>query len=275
MTESARLTATDGAAYDDFGYSVGISQETVVAGAHLDDDNGNASGSAYVFTASASPPDCDYLLQDTHGYQWCLDVVLEDSVGLYMEGTCDTGTPPARQGQALYNWSGHLAMKAGQVSDGQLIQYHMRWGQSGMWIDQTGACGQVDVSMISSAGSRAPFAAPGKGPIPEERAASGMLDAREAQGDEDYCLADSDGNLWYLYEIARDDRGIFFTGTCDAGSETLDVMATYVWPRSGLALTAYNGSAPNRLCSFRWYRTGQWINSSGAMNTLTIDYCSP
>jgi hypothetical protein len=51
-TETAKLTASDGMAFDDFGYSVAISQDTVVAGAHLDDDNGNSSGSAYVFTVS-------------------------------------------------------------------------------------------------------------------------------------------------------------------------------------------------------------------------------
>ena len=52
MTEAAKLTASDGMAYDDFGYSVAISQETVIAGAHLDDDNGTSSGSAYVFATS-------------------------------------------------------------------------------------------------------------------------------------------------------------------------------------------------------------------------------
>jgi hypothetical protein len=50
MTETARLTADDGLAYDYFGHSVTISLDTVVVGAHGDDDNGNSSGSAYVFT---------------------------------------------------------------------------------------------------------------------------------------------------------------------------------------------------------------------------------
>ena len=52
MTETAKLTANDGEGGDDFGYSVDINQETVITGAHLDDDNDNSSGSAYVFTAS-------------------------------------------------------------------------------------------------------------------------------------------------------------------------------------------------------------------------------
>ncbi len=48
--ETAKLTASDGEANDDFGYSVSVSGNTIVAGAHGDDDNGRSSGSAYVFT---------------------------------------------------------------------------------------------------------------------------------------------------------------------------------------------------------------------------------
>ncbi len=45
----AKLTASDGAADDAFGYSVAISGDTIVVGAYQDDDNGSDSGSAYVF----------------------------------------------------------------------------------------------------------------------------------------------------------------------------------------------------------------------------------
>ena len=47
-TEQAKLTASDGAANDQFGDSVAISGDTVVIGARLDDDNGDSSGSTYV-----------------------------------------------------------------------------------------------------------------------------------------------------------------------------------------------------------------------------------
>ncbi|MDY7110593.1 MAG: FG-GAP repeat protein [Planctomycetota bacterium] len=47
--EEAKLLASDGAIDDDFGYSVSISGDLVVIGAAYDDDNGNGSGSAYVF----------------------------------------------------------------------------------------------------------------------------------------------------------------------------------------------------------------------------------
>ncbi len=48
-SEQAKLTASDGAAYDYFGYSVSISGDYAVVGATYDDDNGNDSGSAYIF----------------------------------------------------------------------------------------------------------------------------------------------------------------------------------------------------------------------------------
>ena len=49
-TETAKLTAFDGAAFDHFGGSVAVDGDTVVVGTTGDDDNGENSGSAYVFT---------------------------------------------------------------------------------------------------------------------------------------------------------------------------------------------------------------------------------
>lgn len=48
-TEQAKLTASDGDAYDYFGYSVSISGNNAIIGAHQDSDNGEHSGSAYIF----------------------------------------------------------------------------------------------------------------------------------------------------------------------------------------------------------------------------------
>ena len=48
--QEAKLTASDGAAGDNFGYSaVAISGDLAIVGAYADDDKGAASGSAYVF----------------------------------------------------------------------------------------------------------------------------------------------------------------------------------------------------------------------------------
>ncbi|HUU84226.1 MAG TPA: IPTL-CTERM sorting domain-containing protein [Phycisphaerae bacterium] len=47
--ESAKVLASDGAAYDQFGSSAGIWADTAVFGARFDQDNGEDSGAAYVF----------------------------------------------------------------------------------------------------------------------------------------------------------------------------------------------------------------------------------
>jgi len=51
-SEQAKLTASDAATSDYFGYSVAIDGDTAVIGAYWDDDNGSNSGSAYVFVRS-------------------------------------------------------------------------------------------------------------------------------------------------------------------------------------------------------------------------------
>ncbi len=53
-SQQTKLTASDGAANDTFGYSVAISEDTAVIGSFQDDDMGSNSGSAYVFTRSGS-----------------------------------------------------------------------------------------------------------------------------------------------------------------------------------------------------------------------------
>ncbi len=51
--QQANLTASDGSRDDDFGLSVAIDGDIALIGAHYDDDNGDDSGSVYVFTRSA------------------------------------------------------------------------------------------------------------------------------------------------------------------------------------------------------------------------------
>ena len=54
QTEPVKLTASDGAVDDYFGYSVSVYNNTAVIGAHGNDDKDSNSGSAYVFTISAN-----------------------------------------------------------------------------------------------------------------------------------------------------------------------------------------------------------------------------
>jgi hypothetical protein len=55
-TQVAKLTDVDGAAGDEFGYSVSIGGNTVVIGANRDDDKGSDSGSAHVFQLALPSP---------------------------------------------------------------------------------------------------------------------------------------------------------------------------------------------------------------------------
>ena len=50
----AKLTASDAAAFDRFGFSVSVSGDTAVVGAVFDDDAGSGSGSAYIFERSGT-----------------------------------------------------------------------------------------------------------------------------------------------------------------------------------------------------------------------------
>lgn len=54
-TQQAKLTASDGAANDTFGYSVSISGNTIVVGSDVDDVGANVNqGSAYVFVRNGA-----------------------------------------------------------------------------------------------------------------------------------------------------------------------------------------------------------------------------
>jgi len=55
----AKLLPSDGAATDQFGWSVAVDSGTVVVGSYRDDDGGMDSGSAYVFALEASPCPAD------------------------------------------------------------------------------------------------------------------------------------------------------------------------------------------------------------------------
>ncbi|MFC2138801.1 FG-GAP repeat protein, partial [Bacteroidota bacterium] len=92
MTETAILSASDGMDSDHFGGSISIQDNVVVIGAYADDDNGNYSGSAYVYvkpepgwsnmTETAKLTASDGSSDDVFGYSVCIsnDVIL---VGTY------------------------------------------------------------------------------------------------------------------------------------------------------------------------------------------------
>jgi hypothetical protein len=75
-SQQAKLTASDGASSDHFGYKVSISGDYAIVGARYDDDNGSNSGSAYIFkrdgstwSESAKLTPTDGEASDYFGYQ--------------------------------------------------------------------------------------------------------------------------------------------------------------------------------------------------------------
>ena len=51
-TQLTKITASDGASFDQFGFSVAVGSSRIVVGAYGDDDSGNTSGSAYIYELS-------------------------------------------------------------------------------------------------------------------------------------------------------------------------------------------------------------------------------
>jgi hypothetical protein len=97
-TQQAKLVASDAQANDNFGVSVAISGDTLIAGAYLEDTGGDGSGAAYVFTRSGTTwtqqqklVASDAAASDYFGWSVSIsgDTVI---VGAYKE---DTGTTDA------------------------------------------------------------------------------------------------------------------------------------------------------------------------------------
>ncbi len=85
--ELIKLLPDDGAANDSFGNAVGIDGTTAICGAYLDDDNGNNSGSAYLFNVGMSECPADL----TGDQQVNIDDIFA-VLGLW--GTCADPCPP-------------------------------------------------------------------------------------------------------------------------------------------------------------------------------------
>jgi len=85
--EEAKLLASDGADHDLFGYSVSISGDGILIGAHRDDDNGLDSGSAYVFATPATVDikingqDDNILVTSTETVKCTIDIVDNGQAG--------------------------------------------------------------------------------------------------------------------------------------------------------------------------------------------------
>jgi hypothetical protein len=78
-TEQAKLIASDGVSWDSFGTSVVVDGDTAIVGADRDDDNGEETGSAYVFTCTGGvwTQQAKLIASDAAGYHFGNSVALD------------------------------------------------------------------------------------------------------------------------------------------------------------------------------------------------------
>ncbi|MCU7959917.1 MAG: VCBS repeat-containing protein [gamma proteobacterium symbiont of Bathyaustriella thionipta] len=93
-SQQARLTASDGASQDEFGAALALYGNTLLIGARGDDDNGQSSGSAYIFTRSNSSWSQRIKLQPSDGK---INDQFGTSVSL-VDGRAMIGAPGGDQG---------------------------------------------------------------------------------------------------------------------------------------------------------------------------------
>jgi hypothetical protein len=107
-SEQQKLTASDGAAEDEFGFSVSISGYNAIVGADCDDDKGSDSGSAYIFKRDGTiwSQQAELLASDGDYYDyfgWSVSISGDYAI-VGAEGDDDKGT---WSGSAyIFKWDG-------------------------------------------------------------------------------------------------------------------------------------------------------------------------
>ena len=129
-SETAHLLASDGASGDYFGISVAIDGDTALVGAPYDDDNGTASGSAYLYqrqtdgswSETAKLTDSDGAASDYFGIQVAIagDTALVGAYGDNDDNGLESGSAYLYQRQADGSWSETAKLTA---SDGAAGDY--------------------------------------------------------------------------------------------------------------------------------------------------------
>jgi hypothetical protein len=124
-SQQAKLTAADGAAFDQFGISVAVSGNTALIGAAGDDEHGPGSGSAYVFARSGTSWSQEAKLTAADGAaadQFGVSVAVSGDTALVGANLADARGPDsgaayvfARSGTS---WSQEAKLTAGDGANG-------------------------------------------------------------------------------------------------------------------------------------------------------------
>ena len=238
-TQQAKLTASDGAAVDLFGYSVALSGDTVLIGARFDDDAGVDSGSVYVFTRSgitwtqqAKLTAADGEAGDEFGYS----VALSGDTAVITANADDSDVKGVDSGSAYVftrsgsDWSQQAKLTAADGAAGDL--FGVRVALSGDTALIGARLDDDDANGVDS-GSAYVFTR------------SGDSWSQQAK----LTAADGGAGDWFGYTVAfADDTALIGAGNHD-GANGVDSGSAYVFTRSGTTwsqktkLTAADGKA--------------------------------
>ena len=257
-TETAKLTASDGADLDAFGGSVAMNGDTVVVGAYWDDDNGDDSGSVYVFTKATDSvwadatetvklTASDGLGGDYFGVSVALDA---DTIAVGAPQDDDSGSVYVFTRQAGV-WSEVAKLTA---SDGAADhEFGISVAVDGDAVDgDTVVVGahEDDVNdannnQLSNAGSAYVFAEPASG-VWDDPTETAKLTASDGAADDEFGRSVGiDGNTVVVGAPQTDDVDDNNMSVSDSGSAYVFTKPGAGWATATetAKLTAYNGAA--------------------------------
>jgi hypothetical protein len=121
-TEQAKLLASDGAAGDYFGMSVSISGDYAIIGAYANDDNGEDSGSVYIFKGPNQPPNAPTITGETNG-----------KVGVEYEYTFNAVDPDGDDVKYFIDWDDGDPEETGFNPSGDDVKLKNTWNSKGTY----------------------------------------------------------------------------------------------------------------------------------------------
>ena len=148
-SQQAKIQASDKASGDEFGQSIGISGDTIVAGAFKEDTGGSEAGSAYIFTRSGTTWSQQAKLQASNwgpGDQFGVTVDIDGDnviVGAHQEDTTATDTGSVyfftRSGTS---WTESKKLQSSDVEAGDKFAYRVgidgSYAVAGTYLEDTG-----------------------------------------------------------------------------------------------------------------------------------------
>jgi hypothetical protein len=228
-TQQAKLTASDGAAVDLFGYSVALSGDTVLIGARFDDDDGNGvdSGSVYVFTR--------------YGTSWTQQAKLTAVDG---EAGDEFGYSVALSGDTAVITANADDSDVGGVDSGSAYVFTRSgtdWSQQAKLTAADGAAGDLFGVRVALAGNTALIGARlDDDDVNGVDSGSAYVFTRSGDSwNQQAKLTAADGGAgdWFGYTVAlADDTALIGAGNHD-GANGVDSGSAFVFTRSGTAWT--------------------------------------